>query len=184
MKKYFIIIFSSLLLSSALDAKKTKKPVKKPVSAIKMPLDKKVEDLKPEFDNKYGFEIRASTSSGLRGVMDITKNLELLVSFSYFYDVFRSNYQIFYGGSGIRYNIHKNESGSSWYISPLLNVGWYNNAQQGDSIVISLNPVMGYIWRWDVFNLSLDVGSDVIYAFSKSKPAFMPTAGLGVGWSF
>lgn len=184
MKKYFIIVFSSLLLSSALDAKKMKKPGKKPVNTIKMPLNKKVEDLKPEFDRKYGFEIRASTSSGLRGVMDITKNLELLVSFSYFYDVLRNNYQIFYGGSGIRYNLHKNESGSSWYISPLLNVGWYNNAQQGDSIVISLNPVMGYIWRWDVFNLSLDVGSDVIYAFSKSKPAFMPTAGLGVGWSF
>jgi hypothetical protein len=196
MKKYFIIIFSFLLLSTGLDAKRKKKPLKESyeqeqkveknrINTIKYPLSKKTEDFEPKSEKKYGFEINVLSWSVL-GVMDINKDLELLASFDYYYDYFTKESQLFYLGSGIRYNFSKNKAGSSWYVNPLINTGIANTLSD-NYFLMGASILFGYIWRWETFRLSLGIGPmyNVIFGDigSKYKPIYGKLS-FSLGWSF
>lgn len=194
MRKYFIIIFSFLLLSTGLDAKRKKKPLKESykqeqkveknsVNTIKYPLSKKTEDFEPKSEKKYGFEINF-TSIG--GVMDLTNNLELLASFNYYYDFFTRESQLFYLASGVRYNFDKNKAGSSWYVKPVINTGIANTLSD-NYFLMGTSVIFGYIWRWETFRLSLGLGPSYNHIFgdigSKHRKTYVDGE-LKFGWSF
>jgi hypothetical protein len=197
MKKYFIVVFSILLLSTSLDAKKKKKPVKKSyeqeqkvekkrVNTMKYPLSKKAQDFEPKSEKKYGFEIRLEDGIGARGVMDLAKDLELLAGITLYYDYLTIESYLFYANSGIRYDFSKNKAGSSWYVSPMLRVGIAHTVSD-NYFLMGVSTVFGYIWRWETFRLSLDLGPKYDHIFgdigSKHRP-FYGVLALGLGWSF